>query len=99
MMQQPTCTNLRIRSTTDAHKIFIAIKQGLLHMVFRRLDTDERLALRSGCVYAWEKQTACETQFPDLRIERFTDGRKWSPSRMRGVSHLNVSAVLVHLRS
>src|SRR6266545_4397902 len=35
-MQQPTCTNTRIRSTADAHKIFSAIQQGILRMVTRR---------------------------------------------------------------
>ncbi|KAJ3509028.1 hypothetical protein NLJ89_g5440 [Agrocybe chaxingu] len=55
-MQQPTCSNMRIRSTADAHKIFAAIQQNILSMVTRRLDADERLALRSGCIYAWEEQ-------------------------------------------
>jgi hypothetical protein len=58
IMQLPTCSNVRIRSTHDAHKIFLGIKQGLLFMVNRRLDADERLALRSGCVYAWEERGA-----------------------------------------
>jgi hypothetical protein len=44
-MQRPTCSNIRIRSTNDAHKIFLAVKQGVLQMVTRRLDADERLAL------------------------------------------------------
>ncbi|KAF4621484.1 hypothetical protein D9613_000318 [Agrocybe pediades] len=81
-MQQPTCTNLRIRSTADAHKIFAAIQQGILHMVTRRLDADERLALRSGCVYAWEERGP-HSELTGLGIERFTEGRRWSPSRVR----------------
>ncbi|KAF5380229.1 hypothetical protein D9757_008226 [Collybiopsis confluens] len=72
-MQQPTSKSIRIRSTADAHKIFYAVQQGILKMVTRRLDSDERLALGSGCVYAWE----------GLGIERFTEGRRWSPSRVR----------------
>jgi hypothetical protein len=55
-MQAPTCTNVRIRSTHDAHKIFYAVRRRELAMVNRRLDADERLALRSGCVYAWEER-------------------------------------------
>ncbi|KAL0956834.1 hypothetical protein HGRIS_002945 [Hohenbuehelia grisea] len=81
-MQRPTCTNVRIRSTVDAHKIFYAVQQGILQMVTRRLDADERLALRSGCVYAWEERGP-HTEITGLGIERFTEGRRWSPSRVR----------------
>ena len=83
-MQQPTCTNVRIRSTADAHKIFSSIQQGQLHMVTRRLDAEERLALRSGCVYAWEERGP-HSEITGLGIERFTEGRRWSPSRVRDV--------------
>jgi hypothetical protein len=83
-MQQPTCTNVRIRSTQDAHKIFFAIQQGLLLMVTRRLDAEERLALKTGCVYAWEERGP-HTEVTGLGIERFTEGRRWSPSRVRDV--------------
>ncbi|KAF9063423.1 Gti1/Pac2 family-domain-containing protein, partial [Rhodocollybia butyracea] len=81
-MQQPTCTNIRIRSTADAHKIFHAVQKGKLHMVTRRLDSDERSALCSGCVYAWEERSPA-TEITGLGIERFTEGRRWSPSRVR----------------
>ncbi|KAF8813900.1 hypothetical protein BYT27DRAFT_7083823 [Phlegmacium glaucopus] len=81
-MQHPTCTNIRIRSTADAHKIFGAVQQGLLHMVTRRLDAEERLALRSGCIYAWEERGP-HSEITGLGIERFTEGRRWSPSRVR----------------
>lgn len=83
-MQQPTCSNIRIRSTADAHKIFGAVQQGVLHMVTRRLDADERLALRSGCIYAWEERGP-HSELTGLGIERFTEGRRWSPSRVRDV--------------
>ena len=84
-MQQPTCTGIRIRSTADAHKIFAAVQQGKLQMVTRRLDADERLALVSGCVYAWEERGP-HTEVTGLGIERFTEGRRWGPSRVRDVS-------------
>ncbi|KAJ7787993.1 hypothetical protein B0H13DRAFT_1676483, partial [Mycena leptocephala] len=80
--QQPTCTNLRIRSVEDAHKIFFAICRGILRMVSRRLDSDERAALRTGCVYAWEERSP-NTEITGIGIERFTEGRRWSPSRVR----------------
>lgn len=88
MQQRPTCTNVRIRSTRDAHKIFYAVQRRVLPMITRRLDADERLALRSGCVYAWEERGP-HTEITGLGIERFTEGRRWSPSRVRDVrSHI-----------
>lgn len=56
-------------------------------MVTRRLDADERLALTTGCVYAWEERGP-HTEITGLGIERFTEGRRWSPSRVRDVSHV-----------
>ncbi|KAN0091601.1 Gti1/Pac2 family domain containing protein [Tylopilus felleus] len=82
MQQRPTCTNVRIRSTRDAHKIFYAVQRRVLPMITRRLDADERLALRSGCVYSWEERGP-HTEITGLGIERFTEGRRWSPSRVR----------------
>lgn len=83
-MQHPTCTGIRIRSVVDAQKIFYAVQQGLLRMVTRRLDADERMQLRTGCVYAWEERGP-HTELTGLGIERFTEGRRWSPSRVRDV--------------
>ncbi|TDL26030.1 hypothetical protein BD410DRAFT_686574, partial [Rickenella mellea] len=81
-MQQPTCSGIRIRSTRDAHIIFHAVSQKLLPMITRRLDADERNSLRSGCVYAWEERGP-QTEVTGLGIERFTEGRRWGPSRVR----------------
>ena len=53
-------------------------------MVTRRLDAEERLALRSGCIYAWEERGP-HSEITGLGIERFTEGRRWSPSRVRDV--------------
>ncbi|KAI6001637.1 Gti1/Pac2 family-domain-containing protein [Pisolithus orientalis] len=82
MQQKPTCTNVRIRSTRDAHKIFYAVQLRILPMITRRLDGDERLALCSGCIYAWEERGP-HTEITGLGIERFTEGKRWSPSRVR----------------
>ncbi|KAI6002937.1 Gti1/Pac2 family-domain-containing protein [Pisolithus albus] len=82
MQQKPTCTNVRIRSTRDAHKIFYAVRLNILPMITRRLDADERLALCTGCIYAWEERGP-HTEITGLGIERFTEGRRWSPSRVR----------------
>lgn len=51
-------------------------------MVTRRLDPSERQALNSGCVYAWEERDP-QSGATGLGIERFTEGRRWSPSRVR----------------
>ena len=83
-MQQPTLTNARIRSTYDAHLILHAVSLGILAAIHRRLDSDERAALCSGCVYAWEERGQ-HTEVTGLGIERFTEGRRWGPSRVRDV--------------
>ena len=57
-MQQPTCVGLRIRTLGEAEVIFHAVHEGLLRMVTRRLDTDERRAISAGCVYVWEERGA-----------------------------------------
>lgn len=56
-------------------------------MVTRRLDSDERAALQTGCVYAWEERSP-NTEITGIGIERFTEGRRWSASRVRDVCTL-----------
>lgn len=58
-MQVPTCTGIRIRSLSDAHVIFHAVTLGLLPIVSRRLDIEERRYIHSGCVCVWEERSAC----------------------------------------
>ncbi|KAF8268619.1 hypothetical protein EI94DRAFT_1131656 [Lactarius quietus] len=77
----PSCTNVRIRSTLDVHKIFYAVYLGLLPMITRRLDAKEREALSSGYCYAWEDRGP--HAITGIGIERFTEGRHWSASRVR----------------
>lgn len=57
-MHQPTCINLRVRTPADAHTIFHGVHEGILPMITRRLDTEERRAISSGCVYVWEERGA-----------------------------------------
>ncbi|KAI0066018.1 hypothetical protein BV25DRAFT_1768125, partial [Artomyces pyxidatus] len=80
-MQSPSCTNVRIRSTHDVHRIFYAVYLGILPMITRRLDAKEREALVSGCCYAWEDRGP--HAITGLGIERFTEGKHWSASRVR----------------
>ena len=57
-MQRPTCTNLRVRTARDAETLFHAVALGMLPMITRRLDSEERMALTTGCVYVWEERTS-----------------------------------------
>ncbi|KAJ7812176.1 Gti1/Pac2 family-domain-containing protein, partial [Mycena olivaceomarginata] len=80
-MKHPTCTGICIRSKDDAHVMFHAVRLGKLPMITRRLDTEERRAVSSGCVFVWEEKA------PDtlmgLGLTRWTDSLHWGPSRVR----------------
>ncbi|KAI0030406.1 Gti1/Pac2 family-domain-containing protein, partial [Vararia minispora EC-137] len=80
-MQDPTCQDTFVRSVHDVHRIFYAVLLGKLPMITRRLDAQERDALRAGCCYVWEDRGP--HSITGLGIERFTEGRHWSPSRVR----------------
>ncbi|KAI0368289.1 hypothetical protein BV20DRAFT_1037142 [Pilatotrama ljubarskyi] len=82
-MQLPTCTGIRIRSMSDAHIIFHSVSLGLLPIVSRRLDIEERRYIHSGCVCVWEERSASNEGSSATGIERWTDGRRWGPSRVR----------------
>ncbi|KAF8971096.1 Gti1/Pac2 family-domain-containing protein [Flammula alnicola] len=81
-MQQPTCIGLRVRTPADAHVLFHAVYEGILRMITRRLDTDERRAISSGCVYIWEERGP-NAEATGMGIERWTDSIQWGPSRVR----------------
>ncbi|GLB37789.1 putative gti1/Pac2 family protein [Lyophyllum shimeji] len=51
-------------------------------MVSRRLDTDERRYIMSGCVFVWEERGP-NAEATGLGIERWTDSIRWGPSRVR----------------
>jgi len=80
-MQQPTIAELRVRTTSDALKIFHAVRHDMLLMVKRRLDADERRSIKSGDVFVWEER--CNAEASGLGIERWTDSIRWGPSRTR----------------
>lgn len=58
MMQQPTIQNVRIRSTRDAHQIFLGVARNALPLITRRLDSEERRAIIPGNVYVWEERSS-----------------------------------------
>ncbi|CAL1706231.1 unnamed protein product [Somion occarium] len=82
-MQHPTCINLRIRNVADANPVLHAVRLNILPMVHRRLDDQERLALRPGSVYVWEERSNNPLEATGQEIQRFTEGRCWGPSRAR----------------
>ncbi|TFY83371.1 hypothetical protein EWM64_g637 [Hericium alpestre] len=69
---------LHIRDARDAHVVLEAVRLGILPLITRRLSVNERDHLTSGNVFVWE-----EAEFKG-GLERWTDGRRWSQSRMRG---------------
>ncbi|KAJ6594486.1 Gti1/Pac2 family-domain-containing protein [Mycena capillaripes] len=81
-MQSATCTNLRIRSPSDVRVVFHAVLLDILPMVTRRLDSEERGLIVPGSVYVWEERGA-HTEITGVGIERWTDGIRWGPSRVR----------------
>jgi len=51
-------------------------------MVTRRLDTEERSLISPGSVYVWEERGP-HAELTGVGIERWTDGIRWGPSRVR----------------
>ncbi|EAU91089.2 hypothetical protein CC1G_03257 [Coprinopsis cinerea okayama7 len=81
-MQRATCTGIRIRSPADARVIFHAVFNDILPIVTRRLDTEERSLIQPGAVYVWEERGP-HAELTGVGIERWTDGIRWGPSRVR----------------
>jgi hypothetical protein len=66
-----------IDSPRDAYLVIEACKRGLLSSVNRRLNDHERKTLiYSGAVFVWDEEAS--------GMVRWTDGRYWLPSRVRG---------------
>lgn len=74
-----TVQALHLRDAKDAHVIFEAVRRNMLPLITRRLTATEREQLDSGNVFVWE-----EAEHKQGGLERWTDGRRWSQSRMRG---------------
>ncbi|KAJ7599383.1 Gti1/Pac2 family-domain-containing protein [Mycena floridula] len=75
-----THPSLHVRDAHDAHVILEAVRLGILPLIRRRLLTSERERLRGGNVFVWEEADDSD----DGGLIRWTDGRRWSQSRMRG---------------
>ncbi len=69
--QQPTLQNARIRTAQDALLVFFAVARNVLTLLTRRLDADERKAIRSGNVYIWEDRSASTVDNGGITMERW----------------------------
>jgi len=87
MPQSPTCSGIKIRSIHDAQVVLYACHIGRLEMIRVRLDSADRHALASGNVYAWEERSPRSDPMGS-GIERFTEGKRWTASRLRDVRRL-----------
>ncbi|KAJ2385051.1 Gluconate transport-inducing protein, partial [Coemansia sp. RSA 2559] len=65
-----------VETTDDALRIFEACRRGILMRRSRRLCESERTGISSGSMFVWDES--------ESGIRRWTDGRKWSPSRVNG---------------
>ncbi|KAN0080359.1 Gti1/Pac2 family domain containing protein [Tylopilus felleus] len=74
----PTHPALYIRDAKEAHVVLEAVRLNMLSLIRRRLTASEREQLVSGNVFVWEEAEN------DGGLLRWTDGRRWSQSRMRG---------------
>ncbi|KAF8755538.1 hypothetical protein RHS01_05219 [Rhizoctonia solani] len=94
--QQATCTNVHIRTTADAHRIFHATLLGIYPSITRRLDIEERRLVKPGACFVWEERgpdaeatgmgIAQQIGVIDTAIDEphsWTDGLRWGPSRVR----------------
>lgn len=65
-----------INTTDDALLIFEACRLNLLKRRIHRLCENERRHIKSGSVFVWDET--------ESGIRRWTDGKRWSPSRVSG---------------
>src|SRR5882762_5674815 len=85
-----------VETTTDALRLIMAARQGIIPRITRRLnDSERRLMIRSGSVFVFCVE--------ESGIRRWTEGLSWSPSRIVGnflvSSHLSALFAVVPLAS
>ncbi|KIY44419.1 hypothetical protein FISHEDRAFT_29675, partial [Fistulina hepatica ATCC 64428] len=67
-----------LRDAKDARILLEAVRRGILPLIKRRIIFNENRKLTSGSVFVWEEDEE------EGGLLRWTDGRRWSQSRMRG---------------
>ncbi|KIY67403.1 hypothetical protein CYLTODRAFT_422586 [Cylindrobasidium torrendii FP15055 ss-10] len=73
-----THPSLHLRDAHDAQLVLEAVRRNQLPLIKRRLVASERDQLKAGNVFVWEEAD------DEGGLLRWTDGRRWSQSRMRG---------------
>ncbi|TFY58095.1 hypothetical protein EVJ58_g6624 [Rhodofomes roseus] len=54
--QSPTCLNVRVKTTEEAHLVLHKVALNHLPMIHNRLLEDERWSVREGSVFVWEER-------------------------------------------
>ena len=66
-----------VETTTDALRLIIAARQGIIPRITRKLnDSERRVMIKSGAVFVFCVE--------ESGIKRWTEGLSWSPSRIMG---------------
>ncbi|KAI0032544.1 Gti1/Pac2 family-domain-containing protein, partial [Vararia minispora EC-137] len=66
-----------VETTTDALRLILAARQGIVPRITRRLnDSERRSMIRSGAIFVFSVE--------ESGIKRWTEGLAWSPSRIVG---------------
>ncbi|KAJ7321312.1 Gti1/Pac2 family-domain-containing protein [Mycena albidolilacea] len=71
-----THSALHIRNASDVLVVLEAVRRGILPLITLRLSGSERDQLRSGNVFVWEES------IEEGGLVRWTDGRRWSQSKV-----------------
>ncbi|KIY67915.1 hypothetical protein CYLTODRAFT_396264 [Cylindrobasidium torrendii FP15055 ss-10] len=79
MSARATCTGTKLGSADAARTILHAVRCGLLPLLVQRLSPEERLAISAGDIFVWEEKSLGS----DSGIERWTDSKRWSASRVK----------------
>ncbi|CAK5276856.1 unnamed protein product [Mycena citricolor] len=78
LLQDLTHPALHIRNVSDALVVVEAVRRGMLPLITHRLSIEDREQVGAGRVYVWEESAQ------EGGLVRWTDGRKWSQSRVLG---------------
>ncbi|KAJ6511782.1 Gti1/Pac2 family-domain-containing protein [Mycena vulgaris] len=69
---------LHIRNASDALVVLEAVRRGILPLISLRLSSSDRDQLKHGNVFVWEESQS------EGGLVRWTDGRRWSQSKVFG---------------
>ncbi|KAI0725274.1 Gti1/Pac2 family-domain-containing protein [Fomitopsis betulina] len=94
--QQPTWREVRIKRSEEAKLVMHAVALKYAPLIHSRLQEDERRAIvMEGSVFVWEERDE-PSETNGSAIIRWTDGRRWGPSRVQGeflIYHENLPAL------